>query len=41
MIANGFSVSGQVGADLYDLGCEFCDTNISLGTANVMVNFYF
>ncbi|MGO1461270.1 MAG: hypothetical protein ACTHV7_03010 [Oleiphilaceae bacterium] len=41
MITDGFSISGQVGAELGDDGCDSCDTSIELGTANVMFNLYF
>lgn len=41
MIVNGFSVSGQIGADLTMLGCNGCGTNVNLGTSSVMFNFYF
>lgn len=41
MITDGFSISGQVGAEIVDEGCNGCDTEIELGTANVMFNLYF
>lgn len=41
MITESFSVSGQIGAEISDRGCDACDTAIELGTANVMFNLYF
>lgn len=41
MITEGISISGQVGAEITDNGCNACDTNFELGTANVMFNLYF
>lgn len=41
MITDGFSISGQVGTEITDSGCDGCDTNFELGTANVMFNLYF
>jgi hypothetical protein len=41
MITDGISVSGQIGADIGDSGCDACDTTIEIGTANVMFNLYF
>lgn len=41
MITDGFSISGQVGAEITDSGCDGCDTSFNLGTANVMFNLYF
>lgn len=41
MITEGFSVSGQVGMEIQDSGCNNCDTTFELGTANVMFNLYF
>lgn len=41
MITEGISISGQIGAELSDSGCDACDTNFELGTANVMFNLYF
>ncbi len=41
MITEGMSVSGQVGAEIVDEGCDTCDSAFELGTANVMFNLYF
>jgi hypothetical protein len=41
MITDGLSVSGQVGMEIQDRGCDACDTTFELGTANVMFNLYF
>lgn len=41
MVTDAISISGQVGAGLSDDGCDYCDTNFELGTANVMFNLYF
>lgn len=41
MITDGISISGQVGAEIADSGCNACDTTFELGTANVMFNLYF
>lgn len=41
MITDGVSISGQIGAEIADGGCNACDTTIDLGTANVMFNLYF
>lgn len=41
MVTDALSVSGQVGAEVGDRGCTNCDTQVSLGTANVMFNLYF
>lgn len=41
MVTDALSVSGQVGAEIGDRGCTNCDTQVSLGTANVMFNLYF
>jgi|AntDeeMinimDraft_4_1070355.scaffolds.fasta_scaffold00027_72 hypothetical protein len=41
MITDAVSVSGQIGAEVGDRGCRNCDTQVTLGTANVMFNFYF
>lgn len=41
MITDGISVSGQIGAEIADSGCDACDTSFELGTANVMFNLYF
>ena len=40
MVTDGFSVSGQVGLDITDAGGD-ADTVFTLGSANVMFNFYF
>lgn len=41
MITEGMSISGQVGAEIADEGCETCDSTFEIGTANVMFNLYF
>ncbi|MDN6320726.1 MAG: hypothetical protein L0J77_13270 [Marinobacter sp.] len=41
MITDGFSISGQVGAEIGDEGRDNSDTTFELGTANVMFNLYF
>lgn len=41
MIVNGFSVSGQVGLDIVDQGCNGCSANVDLGVASAQFNFYF
>lgn len=41
MITDGISISGQIGAGLSDAGCKGCDTELELGTGNVMFNLYF
>ena len=41
MVTQAISISGQVGLEIADQGCEFCDTNFQLGAANVMFNLYF
>ncbi len=41
MITSGVSISGQVGAEIADRGCNGCDSTFELGTANVMFNLYF
>jgi|SRR5690554_4108551 len=41
MITKGMSISGQVGLDITDGGCDGCSTNFDIGTSAVQFNFYF